>query len=75
MHAYARTAIDFAGRTYGPGLVEITEAEYHALSQRGPIRPATRDEIEQASRAEAASAPPVTENAARPRAAARRVRA
>lgn len=44
MHAYSRTAIDFAGRTWGPGVFACSDAEYHALALRGPCRPATAEE-------------------------------
>lgn len=77
MKAFTLSAIPFAGRDYGPGIIDVTEAEFHALAQRGAVRPATADEIQQAAgpaTLERADAPRDTEPAAAERRASRRVR-
>lgn len=63
MKAYLLHAVEFGGRHLVPGVVDITSAEYHALSAITSIRPATTDEAEQAIKQQARAAAPVIETA------------
>ena len=71
MYAYSRSPIQFAGDTFGPGVFEADDSLFHALAQRGPIRPATGDEVREhlsarAPEIETASLPPRGETAVAP---------
>jgi hypothetical protein len=75
MQAFSISPIEYAGRTYGPGIFDVSDAEFHALGQRGPVRPATQDEIQRAGHSESAAARPETEIADLPRRSGRRLKA
>lgn len=49
VYIYTREPVEFGGRTYEPGVHQVSAAEAHALSILGPVRPATVDEIEKLS--------------------------
>lgn len=44
MKAFSHTAIEFDGRTFGPGVFDVNSGEFASLALRGPVRPATNEE-------------------------------
>lgn len=68
MHILVLALVEYDGLTIGAGLYDVSEAEAASLFSRGPVRPATVDEIETLSvqdfeRPEAACASPDCERA------------
>ena len=62
MHAFSLQPIALGDQSFGPGVFDCTPGEFHALSQRAALRPATSEEIETA-----ALTPDTQAAAARPR--------